>query len=272
MPRRVGMRYNQSVEEQRLPGGRTVGAVRIGDAVHRPVRPWTPAVHAVLRHLEAVGFAGAPRVLGMDVQGREVLTYLGGETAGEDLPWPAWVYSDAALVSVGRWARRLHDATETFVPPPGVRWLAGQTWRPGLVIGHHDAAPWNAVWRDGDLAGFFDWDTAGPSSREFDLAFMALTWVPLQARRLAGRTGFTAFEDRSRRLHMLLDAYGYDGDRSAFAAVVATRARTNADVIDHMTADGDPAYTALLPVAADLRQAALEVEVLPASFWVPVSG
>ncbi|MBT2382458.1 phosphotransferase [Streptomyces sp. ISL-11] len=257
------------MEEQRLPGGRTVGAVRIGNAVHRPVQPWTSAVHAVLRHLEAVEFGGAPRALGMDGQRREVLTHLVGETVGEDLPWPAWVYSDTALVGVGRWARRLHDATESFVPPPGARWLAGQTWRPGLVIGHHDAAPWNAVWHEGELVGFFDWDTAGPSSREFDLAFMALAWVPLHARRLAERTGFTAFEDRCRRLHLLLDAYGYDGDRSAFGNVVAARARTNADVIGRMAAGGDPVYAALEPVAADLRQAAIEVEALPAPFWSP---
>ncbi|MFF1715121.1 phosphotransferase [Streptomyces sp. NPDC058268] len=256
-------------DERRLPGGRTVGAVRRGDAVHRPVQPWTPAVHAVLRHLEAAGMEGVPRVLGVDGQGREVLTHLEGETAGEDLPWPAWVYSETALVEVGRWARRLHDATQSFVPPPDARWLAGQTWRPGLVIGHHDAAPWNAVWREGRLAGFFDWDTAGPSTREFDLAFMALTWVPLHAHLFAERTGFTAFEDRSRRLHLLLDAYQYEGDRSAFGTVVATRARTNADVIRHMAADGDPVYTALEPVAAELEQAAREVDLLPASFWVP---
>ncbi|WP_261562595.1 hypothetical protein [Frankia tisae] len=48
--------------EQRLPGGRHVGGVRIGDTVHRPANPWTPAVHGLLRHLDAVGFDGAPRV------------------------------------------------------------------------------------------------------------------------------------------------------------------------------------------------------------------
>src|SRR4051794_38079116 len=94
-----------------LGGGRTsAGVVRIGDTVHRPVRPWTPAVHAVLHHLEAAGFDGAPRVLGFDEQGREVLTFLDGETVGER-PWPDWVTSDAALVSVAGWLRRLHDVT-----------------------------------------------------------------------------------------------------------------------------------------------------------------
>ncbi|MDX3568734.1 hypothetical protein [Streptomyces sp. ID05-47C] len=111
-------------------------------------------MHALLRHLETVGFAGAPRMLGVDGQGREVLTHLDGDVAGEELPWPAWVRSETALRQVGAWARRLHDVTESFVPPLDARWLAGQTWRPGLIIGHHDAAPWDAVWRDGGPRGF----------------------------------------------------------------------------------------------------------------------
>jgi hypothetical protein len=257
---------DEHVEEQRLPGGRHVGGVRIGDTVHRPANVWTPAVHAVLRHLEAVGFDGAPRVLGFDEKGREVLTFLHGDTIGERHPWPAWAHSDGALQQAGAWMRRLHDATADFVPPEDAAWFSGRPWRPGLIIGHHDASPYNAVWRDDALAGFVDWDTAGPSSRELDLAYTALTWVPLHARRVVEAQGFTAFDDRSRRLHLLLDAYGYNGDRTAFGAAVAARARLNADAIRRI-ADAEPRYAALLPFAADLDQAATEVDDLPASFW-----
>jgi aminoglycoside phosphotransferase (APT) family kinase protein len=227
----------QDPDGARMAGGRTGGAVRRGDAVHRPVRPWTPAVHQLLRYLEDVGFDGAPRVLGFDDQGQEVLSYLEGDTVGDDLPWPSWVHS------------------------------AGQRWQPGLVHGHHDAAPYNAVWRDG-LVGFVDWDTAGPSSRELDLAFTALAWVPLLIPKMVEPQGFTAFADRSRRLHLLLDAYGYTGDRTAFGAEVASRARVNAAGIRRLAAGGDPTYVALLPVAVDFEQAAREVEVLPRSFWL----
>ena len=52
---------------------------RVGDTMRRSTGPWTPAVHALLRHLEAVGFEGAPRVLGSDDQGREVLTFIEGD-------------------------------------------------------------------------------------------------------------------------------------------------------------------------------------------------
>jgi hypothetical protein len=57
--------------------------VRIGDTVHRPTGWWTPSVHALLKHLEAVGFKYAPRVLGFDDQGREVLSYIEGKS-GKD--------------------------------------------------------------------------------------------------------------------------------------------------------------------------------------------
>lgn len=65
-----------------MPGGRTVGAVRIAAAVHRTSQPWTPTVHAVLQHLEAVGFGGARRVLGYREQGREIPAFLPGTTVG----------------------------------------------------------------------------------------------------------------------------------------------------------------------------------------------
>lgn len=263
-------------EEVRLGGGRTTpDVVRIGGTVHRPVRPWTPAVHAVLRHLEKAGFDGAPRVLGFNEQGREIVTFLDGETTGEP-PWPAWVTSDAALVSVAAWLRRLHDATESFVPPEGSTWFAGQTWRPGLVIGHHDAGPFNAVWReggpaDGAIAGFVDWDTAGPSSRELDLAYSALFWVPLLTPGAAWPHSAAHAGDRARRLHLFLDVYGYDGDRRAFGAAVVARARLNAAVVDRLAAGGDPIFTAQRPQARDLERSAAEVEALPASFWTAPS-
>jgi hypothetical protein len=43
---------------------------------HRPAcrRSWTPAVQALLAHLAGKGFAGSPRPLGVDEQGREELT------------------------------------------------------------------------------------------------------------------------------------------------------------------------------------------------------
>jgi hypothetical protein len=244
-----------------LPGGNTTGAVLIDGVVHKRASPWTPTVHALLRHLEEAGFDAAPRALGFDDQGREKLTYLPGETLGNRNPWPAWASADSMLAQVGAWLRRVHDLTAGFTPPPGERWFIGGTTGPGLIVGHQDASPFNAV-IDGDrLVGFCDWDIAGPSSREWDLAFSALTWVPL-----ASPYG-DDLRDRARRLHLLLDAYGYDADRHAFGAVVPQRARTQAGVIREMAANGDAASIALLPIADLLERSATDVEALPPTFW-----
>jgi hypothetical protein len=61
--------------------------------VIRDAGPWTPAVHALLRHLEDVGFAAAPRLAGsgLDTDGREVKII---EFAICDTAWEA---DDAAI-------------------------------------------------------------------------------------------------------------------------------------------------------------------------------
>ena len=83
-----------------LPGGvaNRGRVVRIGDTVRRPLRRTSSATHALLRHLEAVGFPGAPRFLGVDARDREVLSYIPGSTVIP--PYPDWALTDEALESV----------------------------------------------------------------------------------------------------------------------------------------------------------------------------
>lgn len=70
--------------EQPLPGGNvSTGVMRIGSTVRRPAGPHTPAVRALLSYLHAAGFEGAPRPLGIDEDGREVLSFIPGT-----VPWP----------------------------------------------------------------------------------------------------------------------------------------------------------------------------------------
>ncbi|MEU7941859.1 phosphotransferase [Microbispora bryophytorum] len=239
------------IEERRLPGGNTNGAVRVGDTVRRVPGPWTPAVHALLRHLEDAGFDRAPRARGFDDQGREVLSYLPGEVVGTARPWPAWVHSDDALRQVAVWLRDFHTAVASFVPPPDAVWREGGTWRPGLVVGHNDAAPYNAAWADGRLIGFFDWDFAAPVAPEWDLAFTAFSWVPLHARHVVAADGFTAFAERPRRLRLFLDTYGWDGPAGRFIETVRQRVSASADGIRRLAAAGDPAYRKLVDDGVD---------------------
>ena len=254
--------------ERRLPGGRSFGAVRVGGEVRRPAQPWTVSVHSVLRHLEDIGFDGAPRARGFDDQGRERLTFLPGQTLGETRPWPGWVRSDDALAA-GRCvaAEAARRDRGRLSRPANAVWFTGRAWQPGLVIAHLDASPWNAVWDGGNLVGFVDWDTASPSRREDDLAFSALTWVPLLTAEIAGQAGFGDAAGLRSAVHLLLDAYGYTGSRTAVRDAIIGRVERNVAMIRQLAHGGEPAFKRMLPWAADLERSGSEVAELPDEFW-----
>ena len=135
---------------------------RVGDTIRRPRDDGSEAVEALLLHLEHVGFEGAPRFVGHDELGRQVLTFLPGDVDSE----PAWQHDDAAnargLGELAAWLRTLHDATRGFEPPSGAqprRPLAN----PGSVWTHGDAHYGNSVYRDGRLVGMIDWEFAAPA-------------------------------------------------------------------------------------------------------------
>lgn len=160
-----------------LSGGNTNADVRrVGDTVRRTAGPWTASVHALLRHLAAVGFSAAPQPLGRDVRGREVLTFLQGEVVYPD--HQHLLAESSALVGVTRLIRRYHDAVASFVPPPGAIWqdIAADPAGTGEVICHNDFAPWNLV-ATGDGWAFIDWDLAAPGRRYWDLAWAFHTLV-----------------------------------------------------------------------------------------------
>jgi len=232
--------------EERLDGGNAGGAVRVGDTVRRAAGPWTPAVHALLVHLAGKGFGGVPRPLGLDGQGREILTFLDGQTVGSSVPWPDWAHAEDTMAQVARWLRGYHAAVADFVPPASALWRMGGQWRHGQVIGHNDAAPYNAVWRAGRLAGFIDWDMAGPVDREMDVAFAAFSWVPLHASHVAAREGFTAFSSRPRRLRRFLTEYGWPGTVAGFLDVVRARIGAHAACVRMLAAAGDPLFIRLV--------------------------
>ena len=234
------------MDEERLDGGNLGGAVRVGDTVRRVAGPWTPAVHSLLDHLERAGFSGAPRARGVDDQGREILTFLPGETVGSQKLWPGWVRDETTLDAVASWVRQYHDAVASFVPAADATWRGGGTWEPGLIIGHNDAAPYNAAWDRGSLTGFFDWDFAGPSTREWDLAYAAFSWVPLHARAVVTEAGFTDFSARPQRLLRFLEIYGWTGDVHAFVDVIRNRVQSHIDDLHALAAGGDPDFRKLL--------------------------
>jgi hypothetical protein len=188
-------------------GGTTVaGSVLVEGRVHRRAGEWTDAVQALLAHLAAVGFSGAPRPVGFDDRGREVVSFVDGDAPAQ--PWPAWMCTDGALAGVANLLRAYHDAVEGFVAPPGARWRAWLGSPGGPLIRHGDLWPSNVVFREGMPVALIDWDFAQPGSRLDDLASLAKHWVPLMSDERAAGDGWRLPVDRRHRLRVMCDAYG----------------------------------------------------------------
>lgn len=204
--------------------------VRVGDTVRRSTGPWTPAVHALLRHLESAGFPYSSRVLGVDAKGREVLGYIEGVTG--NMPWPAVLFTDKGVVDVATLVCRYHDAVADFTPPAGSVWR--NTDRPlasGEIMRHGDLGTWNMIWRDDELVGLIDWDFAEPGPAIIDAAYAAKHVVPLRDDAAASDIGWQAPPDRKHRLHLFCETYGVTpsqllGAVDAYHEISETRMRT----------------------------------------------
>jgi len=181
-----------------LTGGRlTPGVVRVGETVRRPTGPHSPFVHALPRHLERAGFAAAPRFLGIDDRGREILTYLDGQVPG-NLD-PGW--TDDQLAEAAGLLRGLHDATAGSP-------LAGSA----EVVCHGDISPVNTVFAGGRPVALIDFDMAWPGPRFCDVAYGLFLWLNL------GWDGPPPEEQR-RRIGVWCDGYGLTGRRGLLAEV-----------------------------------------------------
>lgn len=210
-------------------GDVTETVVRVGDTVRRSQGPNAPYVHALLDHLEAVGFDGAPRYLGEDDQGREVLTYIEGEVSAQ--PRPEWIADESRLASVARLLKRYDDAAASFVAPPGVvsgveeqAGLAPAPAAPPELAGHLDITQENVVFVDGEAVALIDFDLARPATR-VDEVYNALIWWG-QLADPQDRDVRMCEVDVPRRCRLFADAYGMTGaDRSRLTEVARLRSQ-----------------------------------------------
>ncbi|WP_121006543.1 aminoglycoside phosphotransferase family protein [Saccharothrix australiensis] len=186
-----------------LAGGHdTEVVVRVGDTVRRSRGPRSDYAAEVLRHLEAVGYAHAPRHLGVDDEGRDVLTYLPGRTT--DHPTQR---ADGAYARAGAMLRELHDLT-TGHPLAGDR----------ECVVHGDPGPFNTIVRDGLPVAFIDWSACRPGDRLDDLGYLAWTWC-------VQTLGAVPIADQAAHLRELRDGYGDVEAERLVAAVLRQQTR-----------------------------------------------
>lgn len=186
-------RFSQSsdpVQEIPLQGGRlTPGIVRVGNTVRRPPKGNTAFIRDLLLFLEDQAFPFAPRFLGIDEQGRDILSYLGGQAwhdSGSRL-------SDDLLTQAARAIRRYHDLT-----------TGSQLAQGHEIVAHHELGPHNTVFQENRLVGFIDWDEAAPGTWLRDLANAIYNYVDV------GHWANQAADEQARRIHLMCAAYGWN--------------------------------------------------------------
>jgi Phosphotransferase enzyme family len=234
------------VSEEReivLAGGNMTRVVAVGDTVRRTRGPWTPVVHALLRHLRAAGFGPVPEPLGVDAQGREIVSRLPGRAGA--YPLDELVLSEPMLRTVARTLRAYHDATAGFEPPPGAVWH-WPAHEPAEVVCHNDFAPYNLLFDAGRLAGVIDFDMASPGPRVWDMGYTAYRFAPLTDPANPD-VPFRGLDDQARRLAAFCAAYGDPRIRpgDVVEAAIAKLRELVAFIVDSAAA-GDPAQRAVL--------------------------
>jgi hypothetical protein len=171
--------------ETPLPTGyMTAGIVRVGDTVRRPSSLSSPFVAQLLAHLGDRGCAWAPRYLGQDLLGRDILTYLPGTTPG----WSR--FTDDQLRAAAAIVRQLHDLTR------------GSRLAPVSVVCHNDAAPNNFVFSEGMPVALIDFDLARPGEPLEDLAYMAWGWC------ISSKPERGPVAAQAQQVRLLADSYG----------------------------------------------------------------
>jgi hypothetical protein len=184
-----------------LTGGRVMrGIVRVGSTVRRPMPASPDYVHRLLVHLERCGFEGAPRFLGVDSRGREIVSYIEGTT----LPHNGFRLSREAVAAGARLVRRVHDLTA------GTEFAAGSE-----VACHLNLSRPNFVFREMIPIAIIDWDATRRGSRVSNFADFMWAFV---------HPGAYEEDEAAEMLRVAADAYGWRGGGLVDAMLTTVRA------------------------------------------------
>jgi hypothetical protein len=235
-----------SVDEDQLPGGWASSVARVGATVRRSPAPRAEFVRGLLTLFAEADWDGAPRFLGVDEQGRDVLEYLDGYVAWRPGEQPSDISSEQSLTEVAAMVRAFHDLT------------AGSALADGAeVVCHNDLSPKNTIYRDlGDglrPVAFIDWDLAAPGRRIHDVAFICWQYLGLGVETVA-------VDEAVDGMRLLCDAYGLH-DRSELVETVLWWQDRTWRGIEASAQAGEPS-------GLRLREAGVIAEVRGAWQWI----
>jgi thiamine kinase-like enzyme len=223
------------VDEETLQDNAHRRVLRVGNTVHRPVHAWSSSVHSLLQYLESVDFPYSPRFLGIDEQGREVLTYIDGESGAAG--WRK-IHSQTGLAAFAHLLKEYHSAIAGYRPASASWSGVHEILKPGQIICHGDFGPWNVVWQDERPVGLLDWDYARPADLTFDIAYALEYVTPFRDDDFCTSwMHFPAAPERAERLRAFVTAYGADPSADWSAAVIKLQ-KEELNLVQRLANDG----------------------------------
>lgn len=227
---------------EELQGGRLNSIYRSGNNVIRPCGLWSSSVHSLLEQLKSSGFDAAPKFCGLDNHGNEILTFVQGEVY--NYPLEGNIATSQALVSAAQLLREYHDATLPLLSNPlfnDMRWRLPSR-EPIEVICHGDFAPYNVALNGSQTVGIFDFDTAHPASRVWDIAYAVYCWAPFKTHEY---DALGDLNSQSARAKQFCDAYGLSIEhREKLVMTMVDRLEALLAFMDQEARRGDDAFIA----------------------------
>ncbi len=225
---------------EELEGGRKGKIFRIDDKVYRPCGPWSNAIHKLLDHLAGAGFNGAPKTFGFDEHGNEILSYVVGDVY--NYPLVNNIATDQALISAAQLLRQYHDLTVSFVARSSfkkLQWMFPGR-KPYEVVCHGDFAPYNVALDGRQTVAMFDFDTAHPAPRIWDIAYAVYCWAPFKTN---SYDSLGDLQSQSARAKLFCDAYGLsDSERKLLVSTMINRITALVDYMEEEADRGNSAF------------------------------
>ena len=176
------------------------GVVRAGDTVRRPLTPGSDRIHKLLTYFGHCGFDGAPRFLGIDARGREILSFIDGFAP----PHNGFELTEEGVRAGARLVRRVHDLTASTEFATGSE-----------VACHPNLAQQNFIFRDMIPVAIIDWDGTRPGTRLANFADFLWAFVHPAV--------YGDGEPAARMLQVAASGYGWTGGGLADAMLAIVR-------------------------------------------------
>ena len=212
--------------EEILTGGEFDNVYRSGDTGKSRVEKDSPKIHKLSKHLENKGFSYAPKYLGIDEKGREILSFIEGEAG--NYPLKEYMWSNDVLKEIAKMLRLYHDSVSDFSFDDSWESI-DNTPQPFEVLCHNDFAIYNIIFNHQKPVGIIDFDIAGPGPRLWDIAYTLYTCVPL-SRVHHSETGEAVYynplkdaDHIKQRVKLFFESYGIEGMEKGFLEMVLLR-------------------------------------------------